>query len=114
MPTARSAPLLFGQANSNFNDSDAGMESLDFGGLIGDAGPSRIPQIRWTQPLGGWGLLGALSVVGGGPRDRLCGRREPAAFGRDSTRANSNTDPGDAAGSALPCRPASARPPSIR
>ncbi|MGD9614828.1 MAG: DcaP family trimeric outer membrane transporter [Alphaproteobacteria bacterium] len=55
-------PLLFGQANSNFNDADAGLETLDFGGLIGGSGPARIPQIRWTQPLGNWGLLGALSV----------------------------------------------------
>src|SRR4051812_5318249 len=60
-------PLLFGQANSNFNDSDSAMESLEFGGLIGNPGPSRIPQIRWTQPLGGWGLLGALSVSAEAP-----------------------------------------------
>ena len=31
-------PLLFGQANSNFTDPDASVESLDFGGLIGDPG----------------------------------------------------------------------------
>jgi len=60
-------PLLFGQANSNFNDSDAAMESLEFGGLIGSAGPSRVPQIRWTEPLQGWGLLGALSVSAEAP-----------------------------------------------
>jgi hypothetical protein len=60
-------PLLFGQANSNFNDSDAGMESLEFGGLIGGGGPSRVPQIRWTQPLAGWGLLGALSLAAESP-----------------------------------------------
>ena len=55
-------PVLFGQANSNFNDPDAGLETLDFGGLIGGSGPARVPQIRWTEPLAGWGLLGALSV----------------------------------------------------
>jgi hypothetical protein len=60
-------PLLFGQANSNFNNSDAGMESMEFGGLIGGGGPSRVPQIRWTQPLGGWGLLGALSLSAESP-----------------------------------------------
>src|SRR4051794_21973986 len=60
-------PLLFGQANSNFNDSDAAMESLEFGGLIGNTGPSRIGQIRWTEPLGRWGLLGALSVSAEAP-----------------------------------------------
>jgi hypothetical protein len=64
-------PLLFGQANSNFNDSDAAMESLEFGGLIGNPGPSRIPQIRWTQPLGGWGLLGALSVSAEAPESDI-------------------------------------------
>ena len=47
------------------------MESLEFGGLIGDRGPSRVPQIRWTQPLGGWGLLGALSVSAETPESEL-------------------------------------------
>ncbi|HEX2212951.1 MAG TPA: DcaP family trimeric outer membrane transporter, partial [Mycobacterium sp.] len=64
-------PLLFGQANSNFNDSDAGMESLEFGGLIGGGGPSRVPQIRWTQPLAQWGLLGALSVAAESPETEM-------------------------------------------
>jgi len=65
-------PLLFGQANSNFNDSDAGMESLEFGGLIGGGGPSRVPQIRWTQPLAGWwGLLGALSIAAESPETEI-------------------------------------------
>ena len=73
--------MLFGQANSNFNDSDAGMESLEFGGLIGGGGPSRIPQIRWTQPLGGWGLLGALSVSAEAPNPPY-GRRAPAYSGK--------------------------------
>ena len=43
------------------------MESLEFGGLIGGGGPSRVPQIRWTEPLGGWGLLGALSIAAESP-----------------------------------------------
>ncbi len=79
-------PLLFGQANSNFNDSDAGMESLEFGGLIGGGGPSRIPQIRYTQPLGGWGLLGALSLSAESPEVTLWA---PGAgvFGQDPTSA---------------------------
>ena len=41
-----------------------------FSGLIGDPGHSRIPQIRWTQPLINWGLLGALSFVHGDARER--------------------------------------------
>ena len=94
-------PLLFGQANSNFNDSDAGMESLEFGGLIGGGGPSRIPQIRWTQPLAGWGLLGALSLSAEAPRPTMWA---PGAgvFGQDPTDAG-NADAAN--GAALPCRP---------
>jgi len=55
-------PVLFGQANSNFSDPDASVEAISFSGLTGDPGHSRIPQLRWTQPLINWGLLGALSV----------------------------------------------------
>src|SRR4051794_26683997 len=82
-------PLLFGQANSNFNDSDSAMESLEFGGLIGNPGPSRIPQIRWTQPLGGWGLLGALSVSAEAPETDLWAPNAstPNSFGSDPTAA---------------------------
>jgi hypothetical protein len=54
--------LLFGQANSNFGDSDASMETISFSGLVGDPGHSRIPQVRYTMPLSGWGLPGALSI----------------------------------------------------
>jgi len=54
--------LLGGQANSNFSDPDAGVEVISFSGLVGDPGHSRVPQIRWTQPMANWGLLGALSV----------------------------------------------------
>jgi hypothetical protein len=53
---------LGGQANSNFSDSDAGLETISFGGLHGGPGPSRLPQLRYTAPLTGWGLPGALSV----------------------------------------------------
>jgi Porin subfamily len=52
---------LGGQANSNFSDSDAGLETITFGGLVGGSGPSRLPQLRYTMPLSGWGLPGALS-----------------------------------------------------
>jgi hypothetical protein len=51
--------LLAGQANSNFRDSDATAEVLEFGGNIGDAGVIRIPQLRYTFP--GW-WDGSLSV----------------------------------------------------
>jgi hypothetical protein len=82
-------PLLFGQANSNFNDSDSAMESLDFGGLIGNPGPARIPQIRWTEPLERWGLLGALSVAAEAPETDLFAPNAstPNSFGDDPTAA---------------------------
>jgi len=54
--------FLAGQANSNFSDSDAGMEVISTSGLTGYAGVSRIPQVRYTTPLAPWGLLGAFSV----------------------------------------------------
>ena len=63
-------PLLFGQANSNFSDPDASVEAISFSGLVGDPGHSRVPQIRWTQPLINWGLLGALSVRHRDARER--------------------------------------------
>jgi hypothetical protein len=53
--------LLFGQANSNFSDADASMETISFSGLVGDPGHSRIPQVRYSMPLAPWGFLGALS-----------------------------------------------------
>lgn len=40
--------FLAGQAESNFRDSDAEPETLDFGGPAGEAGPPRIPQVRYT------------------------------------------------------------------
>ncbi|MBV8121864.1 MAG: porin [Alphaproteobacteria bacterium] len=42
--------FLAGQANSNFSDPDANPETLDFGGPAGEAGVTRIPQIRYTVP----------------------------------------------------------------
>ncbi|HEV8678514.1 MAG TPA: porin, partial [Stellaceae bacterium] len=54
--------LLFGQANSNFADPDAGAETLDYGGNIGNQGVVRLPQVRYTQPLAPWGIPGALSM----------------------------------------------------
>ena len=54
--------LLFGQANSNFSDSDAGAETIDFGGTFGDPGVVRLPQVRYTVPLAPWGFPGAFSM----------------------------------------------------
>ena len=88
--------MLFGQANSNFNDSDAGMESLDFGGLIGGGGPARVPQIRWTEPLAGWGLLGALSVSAEAPETHHVGAGRTQISGR--TRHGSAADAEAASG----------------
>jgi hypothetical protein len=51
--------FLAGQANSNFSDNDAGPETIDFGGDVGQAGVVRTPQIRYTYP-GPYGM--ALSV----------------------------------------------------
>ena len=70
-------PLLFGQANSNFNDSDSAMESLEFGGLIGDPGPARIPQIRWTSRWAA-GACSARCRSRRRPTRAICGRRAPA------------------------------------
>ena len=54
--------FLAGQANSNFSDSDAGAETLDFGGNTGGPGVVRLPQVRYTMPLAGWGFPGAFSL----------------------------------------------------
>ena len=50
--------FLAGQATSNFSDSDANQETLDFGGNVGNPGVVRIPQVRYTMPLG----IGSFSV----------------------------------------------------
>jgi hypothetical protein len=60
--------FLAGQANSNFSDPDANMEAIDFSGLVGSPGVSRIPQLRYTMPLAGWwNLPGALSFSAESP-----------------------------------------------
>lgn len=59
--------FLAGQANSNFSDPDAGSETINFGGNYGDAGFTRVAQVRYTQPLANWGLLGSLSVSAESP-----------------------------------------------
>jgi hypothetical protein len=53
--------FLAGQAESNFRDSDGEPETLDFGGPAGIAGPSRIPQIRYTVS-GPWGSAWSASL----------------------------------------------------
>jgi len=53
--------LLAGQANSNFGDPDANTETLDFGGDTGQAGPSRVPQVRYTI-AGPWGSAWSASI----------------------------------------------------
>src|SRR5471032_1727018 len=59
--------LLGGQANSNFSDADASTDNINFGGNVGDPGVTRIPQIRYTMPLVGWGIAGAFSVSAEAP-----------------------------------------------
>ncbi len=59
--------LLAGQANSNFSDPDADSENINFGGMVGSPGVTRIPQVRYTWPLAPWGALGALSVSAEAP-----------------------------------------------
>jgi hypothetical protein len=59
--------LLGGQANSNFADPDASTDNINFGGNVGDPGVTRIPQIRYTMPLAGWGIAGAFSVSAEAP-----------------------------------------------
>jgi hypothetical protein len=59
--------LLGGQANSNFADPDAGPESINFGGMVGSRGITRVPQVRYTWPLLPWGYPGAFSVSAEAP-----------------------------------------------
>ena len=63
------------------------MESLQFGGLIGGGGPARVPQLRWTQPLGGWGLLGALSVSAEAPETEIFATGASGIFAAGPTTA---------------------------
>ena len=57
--------FLAGNANSNFRDSDAEPENLDFGGDVAAGGVVRLPQFRYTQVLAPWGFGGAISVSAG-------------------------------------------------
>jgi hypothetical protein len=59
--------LLGGQANSNFSDADADTDNINFGGNTGNAGVTRITQVRYTMPLAGWGIAGAFSVSAESP-----------------------------------------------
>jgi hypothetical protein len=42
--------LLAGQSSSNFADADSFAEVLEFGGNVGEAGRTRVPQVRYTIP----------------------------------------------------------------
>src|SRR5215510_6248796 len=53
--------FLAGQALSNFSDSDADTESVDFGGAMGSTGGQRIPQVRYTI-AGPWGSAFSVSA----------------------------------------------------
>ena len=53
--------FLAGQANSNFGDPDANTEVLDFGGDTGQAGPARVPQVRYTL-AGPWGSAWSAAI----------------------------------------------------
>jgi hypothetical protein len=76
--------LLGGQANSNFSDSDADAENINFGGNVGSGGPTRIPQLRYTMPLAPWAILGDLSVSAEAPEtDGITAAAGP--FGSDAT-----------------------------
>ena len=86
--------LLAGQANSNFSDSDAGMETISFGGRR-LSGRLRVPQVRYTMPMAGWGFLGRLVGVGRNPGDRrlVAGQRDhrlPTRCGRRRSASASN------------------------
>lgn len=97
-------PLLVGQANSNFEDSDSQPEELNFGGATGYNGPSRHPQIRytWAAP---WAIGGALSVAAEQPATDLFtpygyveGDSQPASFSNCAQTATSTTTVTGAAG----------------
>jgi hypothetical protein len=84
--------FLAGQANSNFADPDANGETIDFGGNVGEPGRVRVPQVRYTQPLAPWGLLGAISVSAETPETTL---NTPAgSVSSDTTSSNLPTGNG--------------------
>src|SRR5215469_6884150 len=53
--------FLAGQALSNFSDADADTESMDFGGIMGNTGGQRIPQVRYTL-VGPWGSAWSMAA----------------------------------------------------
>jgi hypothetical protein len=53
--------FLAGQAISNFSDSDADTESMEFGGAMGSTGGNRIAQVRYTI-AGPWGSAWSASA----------------------------------------------------
>jgi hypothetical protein len=53
--------FLGGQAISNFSDSDADTESMEFGGAMGSTGGNRVPQVRYTI-AGPWGSAWSVSA----------------------------------------------------
>ena len=59
--------FLAGQANSNFSDPDADPPQLEFGGQVGSPGISKVPQVRYTQPLVPYGFPGAVSFSAEAP-----------------------------------------------
>jgi hypothetical protein len=84
--------FLGGQANSNFADPDANGETIDFGGNVGEPGRVRVPQVRYTQPLAPWGLLGAVSVSAETPETTM---NTPAGtISSDSPSSSLPTGPG--------------------
>jgi hypothetical protein len=53
--------FLAGQATSNFSDPDANAETVEFGGNVGEPGPIRVPQLRYTMPTW-WGSSFSVSA----------------------------------------------------
>ncbi len=78
--------------NSNFADPDGNGETIDFGGNVGEPGRVRVPQVRYTQPLAPWGLLGAVSVSAETPETTM---NTPAGtISSDSPSSSLPTGPG--------------------
>ena len=54
-------PFLAGQTFSTFRDTSAEPETLDFFAQVGVAGPTRVPQVRYTYDIGN-GLSAAIAA----------------------------------------------------
>src|SRR5437764_826070 len=78
--------FLAGQANSNFSDPDGDSENINFGGVSGNAGVTRLPQVRYTMPLAPYGWLGAFSVSAEAPETD--GVTVAGLFASDATSQN--------------------------